>query len=136
MIRFLTMTTILGLGLAVSACGDAADAPAGIDTYEQALDRQSDLMRRITGVLEGVTDEDSAKKAAPRLEELSARLQRLAMRMNELPPPSFEESQRLTRERAEGRTQSRRESARQMQKIEQYPALKEAWQRGMQSAGS
>lgn len=132
MIRRLTIS--MG-AVVLAACGAGPGDDAGPGTYEDALDRQSRLIAELTSALAEVTDEASAEAAAPRIEELSAQLQRLAVHINEMPPRSFEESQRLTEERAAGRAESRRESARQMRKIEQYPVLQEAWKRGMQEAG-
>lgn len=121
--------TILLLTLA--ACGN--DRPPGPASYEEGLERQGRLVREITTVLQTVEDEAGAEQAAPRIEELSRELQTLAVQMNALPPLSWEEQDRLTRERA-GRAAERREAGRQMLKIERYPVLQQAWQRGMQAA--
>lgn len=143
---------IVAAGLAIAACGNEtnteanpianpiADADADADTdagpgddvmaYEQALDAQRKLVAEITGVLEGVTDEASAAAAAPRIEELSGELQRLATHLNAMPQLPYAEQQRITQERA-GSTAARRAAGKQMLKIEQYPVLKDAWSRGM-----
>ncbi|WP_405232450.1 hypothetical protein [Lentisalinibacter salinarum] len=139
MIRSLLM---LAAGLVIAACGNEtntdkiADAGPGDDVaaYEQAMDAQRGLIAEITGVLEGVTDEESAAAAAPRIEELSGELQRLATRINAMPQLPYAEQRRITQERA-GSAAARRAAGKQMLKIEQYPVLKEAWSRGMRGAG-
>jgi hypothetical protein len=137
---------ILAAGLAIAACGNEthtgtnndaiADAGPGDDlaAYEEAMEVQRELVAEITGVLEGVTDEESATAAAPRIEELSGELQRLATRINAMPQLPYAEQRRITQERA-GSTAARRAAGKQMLKIEQYPVLKEAWSRGMRGAG-
>ena len=155
---------ILAAGLAIAACGNEpdtntstntstntntntdtdaiADADAVIDAgpgdavaaYEQAMEAQRELAAEINGVLEGVTDEESAAAAAPRIEELSGELQLLATRINAMPQLPYAEQQRITQERA-GSAAARRAAGKQMLKIEQYPVLKEAWSRGMKGAG-
>jgi len=143
---------ILAAALTIAGCGNEtntntdADADANTDAnadagpggdvaaYEEAMEAQRELVAEITGVLEGVTDEESAAAAAPRIEELSGELQRLATRINAMPQLPYAEQQRITQERA-GSAAARRAAGRQMLKIEQYPVLKEAWSRGMKGAG-
>ena len=119
------------LMLILAACGN--DQSPGPASYEEGLERQGRLVREITTVLQTVEDEESAAQVAPRIEALSRELQTLAVQMNALPPLSWEEQDRLTRERA-GRAAERKEAGRQMLKIERYPVLQQAWQRGMQAA--
>lgn len=123
---------LLAAGLLLAGCGGEPE-PAPLDdvaAYEQALDKQRELIGEITAVLEGVTDEASAEAAAPRIEELSGELQRLAVRINAMPQLPYAEQRRISQERS-GSTAERRDAGRQMLKIEQYPVLKEAWARGM-----
>lgn len=140
--------------LALAACGDeparestpepapggaadvadiAAEPADNVAAYEEAIDAQRELVGELTAVLEGVTDEASAEAAAPRIEELSRELQSLAMRLNAIPQLPYAEQRRISEERA-GSTAARRERGKQMLKIEQYPVLKEAWERGMRGA--
>jgi hypothetical protein len=132
MMRFLPL---LAAGLLLAGCGsEPQPEPEPVDdvaAYEQALETQRELIGEITGVLEEVTDEASAEAAAPRIEELSGELQRLAVRINAMPQLPYAEQQRISRERS-GSTAERRNAGKQMLKIEQYPVLKEAWARGMQ----
>jgi hypothetical protein len=114
------------------ACAQEDPATPAPATYEEALERQSALVREITTVLQTVEDEAGAEQAAPRVEDLSRELQRLAVQMNAMPPLSWEEQDRLSRERS-GSGTARKEAGRQMLKIEQYPVLQEAWKRGMQA---
>ncbi|WP_405236227.1 hypothetical protein [Lentisalinibacter orientalis] len=145
---------LLAAVLAIAACGNEpeTDTDTDIDTdaiadtvidagpgdavaaYEQAMEAQRELVTEITGVLEGVTDEESAAAAAPRIEELSGELQRLAARINAMPQLPYAEQRRITQERA-GSAAARRAAGKQMLKVEQYPVLKEAWSRGMRGAG-
>jgi len=138
---FLSMLRSLALpaaGLVLAACGNEPGPelePGPVDdiaAYEQAMDAQSELIAEITGVLEGVTDEASAAAAAPRIEELSARLQRLAIRINAMPQLPYAEQRRISQERT-GSAAERRNAGRQMLKVEEYPVLKEAWARGMKA---
>lgn len=132
---------ILAAVLGIAACGNETDthntADAGpgdaVAAYEQAMEAQRELVTEITGVLEGVTDEESAAAAAPRIEELSGELQRLAARINAMPQLPYAEQRRITQERA-GSAAARRAAGKQMLKVEQYPVLKEAWSRGMRGA--
>lgn len=123
---------VFGAGLVLAACG--SEPVDDVAAYEQALDTQRELIGEITGVLEGVIDEASAEAAAPRIEELSGQLQRLAVRINAMPQLPYAEQQRISRERA-GSSAERLSAGEQMLKIEQYPVLKEAWARGMKGAG-
>jgi hypothetical protein len=147
---------LLAAVLAIAACGNEpeTDTDTSTDTntdaiadtvidagpgdavaaYEQAMETQRELVTEITGVLEGVTDEESAAAAAPRIEELSGELQRLAARINAMPQLPYAEQRRITQERA-GSAAARRAAGKQMLKVEQYPVLKEAWSRGMRGAG-
>lgn len=123
---------VFGAVLVLAACG--SEPVDDVAAYEQALDTQRELIGEITGVLEGVIDEASAEAAAPRIEELSGQLQRLAVRINAMPQLPYAEQQRISRERA-GSSAERLSAGEQMLKIEQYPVLKEAWARGMKGAG-
>ncbi|WP_405228108.1 hypothetical protein [Lentisalinibacter sediminis] len=145
---------ILASVLAIAACGNEPETDTDTDTdidtntdavvdagpgdavaaYEQAMEAERELVTEITGVLEGVTDEESAAAAAPRIEELSGELQRLAARINAMPQLPYAEQKRITEERT-GSAAARRAAGKQMLKIEQYPVLKEAWSRGMRGAG-
>lgn len=132
---FVTMLVTMLVTMIVTmlaACGPEDPVTPPPASHEEALERQSALVGEITTVLQTVEDEASAEQAAPRVEELSRELQKLAVQMNSMPPLSWEEQDRLTRERARSGA-ARRESGRQMLKIEQYPVLQEAWKRGMQA---
>lgn len=120
--RFLMAT---GAGLLLASCG------GGIDSYEDAIEAQAEIMNEMVSVLEGVDDDASAEKAAGKIEALGTRLGEIAMMMPDLPQPSREELQEIREERQEMGREFQNTAAAQMMKLAEYPALADAWTRAM-----
>ena len=120
--------TIVSVALVCASCG-------GVDSYEDAVNAQTDIMAEMLEVLEGVDDEASAEKAAGKIEALGTQLAEIAKQMQEMPRPSMEELQEIG-QKQRARTQEFQEKAvPQMMKLAQYPALREAWMRAFQNVG-
>jgi hypothetical protein len=117
----LRITTVLALGLILTACG------GGIDSYEEGLEAQAALMREMIGVLEDVTDETSAKKAAGKIESLGSRMGDIALQISELPQPDAKEMQEIARQQRAAMQEFQQDTMEQMMKLAQYPVLQEAW---------
>ena len=111
--------------LLLAACG------GGIDSYGDAVQRQSELMTEMILVLEDVDDEDDAEDAAEEIEELGRQMGELAMQMRELPRPSQEEMMDISQKQAELNAGFQQKASEQMMKLGQYPVLAEAWSRAM-----
>jgi hypothetical protein len=115
-------------GLIVAACGGDGGS---IDSYEAGVEAHTKVMTEMVKVLEGVTDEASANKAAAEIEELGGRLASISAQMAEIPRPDAAVLQKLAKQRrAEGMAFQERAAA-QMEKLAQYPVLLEAWTRAM-----
>ncbi len=109
----------------------AAACSGGIGSYEDGINAQAEVMNEMVSVLEGVTDEKSASKAAAEIETLGKRLLEIGTEMRELPKPSMEEMQEISEKRMKQGRELQMKAAQQMEKIAQYPALAEAWGRAM-----
>ena len=89
------MWRILGIvcsGLIIAACGGDSGS---IDSYEAGVEAHTKVMTEMVKVLEGVTDEASANKAAAEIEELGGRLASISAQMAELPRPGFHQAGQL-----------------------------------------
>ena len=122
--RIMTITTA---ALLCVSCG------GGIDSYEDAIDAQAEVMEEMIGVLEGVDDEASAKKASGKIEELGTRLGEIAKQVQALPAPTPEEMQEIAQKQMAQSQEFQRNAQSQMMKLAQYPSLMEAWMRAMQN---
>ena len=121
------LVTIIASGMLISACG------GGIDSYEDGIEAQADVMLEMVDVLEGVDDDASAKKAAEDIEDLGNRLAEIAGQMRELPRPDASEMQDIMRKQQTEMQAFQQDSAAQMVKLMQYPVLTEAWMRAMEN---
>jgi len=117
----LRIMTVFSLSLILTACG------GGIDSYEEGLEAQAALMKEMIGVLEDVTDEASAEKAAGKIESLGGRMGEVAMQISELPQPDAKEMQEIAKQQREAMMEFQQDSVAQMMKLAQYPVLQEAW---------
>ncbi len=118
---------MLGLDRRGSVGGD----DGSIDFHAAGVEAHTTVMTAMVNVLEGVTDEASANKAAAKIEELGGRLAAISAQMAELPRPDAAEVQKLAKQRrAEGKA-FQEKAAEQMEKLAQYPVLLEAWTRAM-----
>jgi hypothetical protein len=120
----LTMTA--ALALLCAACGGS-----DIGSYQEAGEAQANVMREMIVILEGVEDNASAEQAAGKIEALGGRLQEIAKRVGELPPPTESELQDIIDQQAEYRREFQQNATAQMLKIAQYPVLAEAWTNAM-----
>ena len=121
----LRVMTISALSLILTACG------GGIDSYEEGLEAQAELMREMIGVLEDVNDEASAKKAAGKIESLGSRMGEIAMQVSELPQPDAQEMQEIAKQQRAAMQEFQQDTMAQMMKLAQYPVLQEAWMNAM-----
>jgi hypothetical protein len=115
--RIIMTTLVLGLGLAACGGGD----------HEAIIEEQADLMDEMLDILEGVTDEASAKEAAKKLEALAEDMQALAKRAEELGEPTPEQQKRLEEISKERQADAQKRMQAIMTKLMQYPELGEAF---------
>ena len=121
------IAALMIVGLMLSSCG------GGIDSYEDGMEAQADLMEEMIGVLKGVDDEDSAQKAAARIEEIGGKMAEIANRIAELPRPDAEEMQELAEKQRDRMRTIQQDATEQMMKIAQYPVLRDAWMNAMRT---
>ena len=121
------IATLMAVGLILSSCG------GGIDSYEDGMEAQADLMEEMIGVLKGVDDEDSAQKAAARIEEIGGKMAEIAGRLSKLPRPDAEEMQELAEKQRDRMRTIQQDATEQMMKIAQYPVLRDAWMNAMRT---
>ncbi|MGA8206133.1 MAG: hypothetical protein WB812_16585 [Woeseiaceae bacterium] len=117
--------TLIALGLILSSCGGR------VDSFEEGMEAQADLMEEMIDVLKGVDDEASAKQAAGRIEEIGARMAEIAKRISALPRPDAEEMQKLAEKQRDRMRSIQQDATKQMTKIAQYPVLRDAWMKAM-----
>ena len=123
----LRVITLISFGLTVSACG------GGIGSYEEGLEAQAELMQEMISVLEDVTDEASAQKAAAKIESIGGRMGEIAMQISKLPRPNAKEMQDIAKKRQKEMQAFQQNSMAQMMKLAQYPVLQEAWMSAMEN---
>lgn len=119
--------TLVASGLIVSACG------GGIATYEEGMEAYADVMKEMVHVLEGVTDESSAEKAAGKIEALGNRLAEITAEIGNLQRPDAKEMQELAKNQRAQMQEVQQDAAAQMMKMAQYPVLLDAWMRAMEN---
>ena len=118
--------TVIASGLIISACG------GGISTYLEGMEAYDEIVKEMVSVLEGVTDEASAKKAAGEIEGLGNRLAEISTQVADLPQPNAEEMQEIVKKRDE--MQALQKTAEvQLMKLEEYAVLQDAWTRAMEN---
>ena len=123
----LRVITLISFGLIISACG------GGIDSYEEGMTAQVELMQEMISVLEDVTDEASANKAAGKIESIGGRMGEIAKQVSELPRPNAEEMQEIAKMQRKEMQAFQQNTMAQMMKLAQYPVLQEAWMSAMEN---
>ena len=123
----LRVITLICLGLIISACG------GGIDSYEEGMAAQAELMQEMISVLEDVTDEASANKAAGKIESIGGRMGEIAKQISELPRPNAREMQEIAKMQRKEMQAFQQNTMAQMMKLAQYPVLQEAWMSAMEN---
>ena len=122
--------TVAILGLLCAGCG------GGVDSYEDGMEAQADVMEEIVEILEGVDDEASAGEAASEIEALGERLAEIDSQMQKLPPPTMDEMQEFAREHGKRRHELQQKASAQLAKLGEYEALRRAFSRAMASTVS
>jgi len=120
--RIRTTMTAAILGLVLSACGDS---------HESVLDEQFDLREEMLDILDGVTDEASAKDAEGELEALGEKLMALQKRMAAMPEPTAEEQKAIAEMMTERQADYEKRSQAVFSKMMKYPGLAEAFSKSM-----
>lgn len=120
-------TSVITLALAIFGCG------GGISSYEDGVDAYAEVMKEMVGVLEDVTDESSANKAAGKIEDLGDRLADISAQMADLPRPNAKEMQDIAKKQQAEMRAFQQDAATQMMKMAEYPVLLEAWMRAMEN---
>ena len=118
---------LISSGLIFSGCG------GGIGSYEEGIEAYADVMDEMVSVLEDVTDESSAEKAAGKIEKLGNRLGDITKQMAELPQPDAKEMQEMANKQRAEMQAFQQNAAAQMMKMMQYPVLQDAWMRAMEN---
>ncbi|MHC4493992.1 MAG: hypothetical protein ACYTDU_20545 [Planctomycetota bacterium] len=124
--HFRTTVTAAVLGLVLGACGDS---------HESVVDEQFDLMEEMLDILDGVTDEASAKEAAKDVEALGEKLADLQKRMEKMPEPTPEQQKKMQAMVAERQADYVKPSQQFAAKMMQYPELMQAFSRAAQPTG-
>lgn len=119
--------SVITLALAIFGCG------GGISSYEDGVDAYAEVMKEMVGVLEDVTDESSANKAAGKIEDLGDRLADISAQMADLPRPNAKEMQDIAKKQQAEMRAFQQDAATQMMKMAEYPVLLEAWMRAMEN---
>lgn len=122
------VTAVIASALLISACGGG-----GIDSYEEATEAYADVMKEMMNVLEDVTDESSAEKAAGKIENLGNRLAEITKQVEDLPQPSAAEMQKIAEKQIGEMQAFQQDAVVQMMKIAQYPVLQDAWLSAMEN---
>jgi hypothetical protein len=123
-----------GLPLALLA-GLLAGCGAG-DTHDQIMADQLAGIKELNVILEGVTDEASAKAAAPQVDAWVGRMKGLKQRSEALAPPSPEE-ERVLKEKYEPQMKELMASfGPNMMRIAFNPSLAAHLQKSLTEAGS
>jgi len=108
-----------------TACG------GGIGSYDEGMEAQLDSMEELVAVLEGVTDEGSAKAATAKIESIGEHMAEVAMQMSELPQPDAQEMQALLEKYGKRMQQFQGEAVEQLMKLAKYQDLMDAYTRAM-----
>lgn len=122
------MKQFLALAILTMTC---AACSGDISSYEDALEAQTDIMKEMVGVLEGVNDQASAEKAADQIEALGSRLAKIAQQIQGLPKPSMEELEEFGAKQRQQNQAFQEKASAQMMKLAEYPVLTDAWMRAM-----
>ena len=116
------------LGLLFAACG------GGIDSYEDGMEAQLEIMEEMMDVLADVTDQASAKAATPRIEALGNRLAEVTAQIRALPKPETEALQEIGKSQSKRTQEFLEKLVTQQMKLAEYPELKEAFARASANA--
>ena len=108
------------LCLLCAACGGS------VDSHDDAMAAQIDLMEEMIEVLEGVTDEASADAAIPDMQALGKRGAEIAAQVKKLPQPSMKEMQAVQKKHAKRMQGMQQTLGQQFQKLAKYPKLGKA----------
>jgi len=112
---------VIAAGLVCCACS------GGISSYEEGIEAQGEIMTEMVSVLEDVSDQASADRAASRIGQLGKRLAEISARLRELPRPSMEELQEIAGKQGTQQREFQQKAASQMMKLAQYKSLSDAW---------
>ncbi|MDH4048967.1 MAG: hypothetical protein OEW68_15515 [Gammaproteobacteria bacterium] len=118
---------LLCLGFLCASCG------GGINSYEDAANAQAEIMSEMIDVLEGVTDQASADRAAGKIEDLGNRLADVIGQLRDLPEPTASEITAMSRKQGARMQEFQSKAMPQMMKLAEYPVLFEAWTRAMEN---
>ena len=113
--KTLWMVVLMVAAVGVVGCSDSRD---------KVIEDQLDIMEEMVGVLEGVTDKESAEEAKPKLEELSKETEAIQARAEKLGDPTEEEQKELKEKYGEQMTEVAVKIAEQMQRLQSNPETK------------
>ncbi|HSI36616.1 MAG: hypothetical protein ACAI43_03590 [Phycisphaerae bacterium] len=82
----LSVLVVLSLALVVAGCKSE---------HEKAMSNMIDKIKEITSVMKGITDQASAKAAAPKLKTLGEELKAMGEQAQKMKQPSPEEEKKL-----------------------------------------
>lgn len=118
------LSTIGLLALLCVACGKK------IETHADAGEANLEIYEDMIEILEGVTDEASAKDAIPEMEEIGRRIAEVQKAIKDLPQMTKEDIDAMS-EMAKKTQVKQREVQQQFAKLGQYPELMQAVQNAM-----
>jgi chromosome segregation ATPase len=96
------------------------------DSREKVMEDQLDLMEQTVGILEGVTDKESAEEAKPKLEALKEVSEELQARAKKLGKPTEEEAKELQEKYGEKMTEVANKMMAQMMRVQSNLETKSA----------
>jgi hypothetical protein len=96
------------------------------DSQEKVYEDQLDLMEKTVGILEGVTDKESAEEAKPELETLSQEGEAIKARAEKLGEPTEEEAKELNEKYSEKMTEVANKMMAEMARVQSNPETNSA----------
>jgi chromosome segregation ATPase len=96
------------------------------DSQEKVYEDQLDLMEDTVGILEGVTDKESAEEAKPKLESLKKVSEELQARAKKLGEPTEEEQKELQEKYGKKMAEVANKMMTEMMRVQSNPETKSA----------
>ncbi len=133
--RALAWVFVCSLGLLLAGCGDGLPDPQSVETPQEATEAIVLYSERMLEVMQGITDVESAEKAAQELHELANLVTALEARMEEMPDPGPEALQAIAEEFEDRFRYIQSQLNEQRDRLRANPELAVALRDAMQAIG-